>query len=171
MRTAGRLSRANALSTPCAVMCTPSPQPCGRTDPHVLGPNAKRATQWPCKRTTDAAVSDRSVVKHLIFQAPSYERNDHEPWAILCLHRQDSEIGKHSVNPRLVSGVPRREPAVQRAEGPLLTGFIGSVNLRCGGGSRGAHDMQGDGHPPGQFLILGRRQSPTPSGSVPEDIP
>jgi len=65
----------------------------------------------------------------------------HEPWVILCRHPPVPEVGEHSVNPRLVSGVRNgvsgHEPAAQRAERPDLLPFTGSVNHRCGEADRG----------------------------------
>src|SRR5450759_4188139 len=53
-------------------------------------------------------------------------------------------LGEHSANPCLVSGVRNvasgREPAAHRADRPVLLGFTGSVNHRCGEADGGAHE-------------------------------
>src|ERR1035437_3661827 len=65
----------------------------------------------------------------------------HEPWATLCRHPPVPEVAQHSVNPCLVGGVRTvvsgRKAAVQRAGGPDLLRFTGSVNHRCGEADRG----------------------------------
>jgi hypothetical protein len=56
------------------------------------------------------------------------------------------DLGEHSVNPCLVGGVRKvvsgRKATVQRAGGPDLLRFTGSVNRRCGKADKGAHDSK-----------------------------
>jgi hypothetical protein len=60
-------------------------------------------------------------------------RNGCRPWAILGRRPLGAEVGKHSVNPRLVADarnlvVLGREPAVQGANRPVPPGITGLVD-------------------------------------------
>jgi len=71
-------------------------------------------------------------------------RNGYRPWAILHRHPLGTEVGEHSVNPCLVTGVrdlvSGREPPVQRAILLVVIRFTGSVKRRYGEVGQGAHE-------------------------------
>ena len=89
---------------------------------------------------------ERNITRAGSMVNPNIAEGPLKPWAILRRHPLGPEVGKHSVNPCLVSGVRNvvtgREPAAQRADRPVLLRFTGSVNRRCREAVRGAHDSK-----------------------------